>query len=100
MLDELLRLLFVWGVCGCVMMGVHQYFDWWKQPLVCLIFGAVFALLINIIIPLPYWLFGLAALLFTVLLMWVGRHTNPHYRKLQIKFNSEFESIDFEEVAE
>lgn len=100
MLDELLRLLFVVGVMGVCLMGVHQYFDWWKQSLVCLIFGAVFALLINIIVPLPYWLFAVATLLFTALLARVGRSTNPHYRKRQIKFMSEFESIDFEEITE
>ena len=100
MLDELLQLLLVVGVMGICLMGVHQYFDWWKQPIVCLIFGAVFALLINIVIPLPYWLFGLAMLLFTALLARVGRTTNPHYFKLKIKFDSEFEAIDFEEVTE
>lgn len=97
-MDELLRLLFVWGVMGVCMMGIHQYFDWWKQPLVCLLFGAVFAYLIGVVVPLPYWLFGIATLLFTALLAWVGRHTNPHYRKLQIKFNSEFESVDWEDI--
>lgn len=100
MLEELLRLLVVVGVCGCVMMGIHQYFDWWKQPIVCLIFGVVFALLVGIVISLPYWLFGLAALLFSVLLHWVGRSTNPNYRKRQIKFMSEFETVEFEEIAE
>lgn len=100
MLDELLRLVLCVGVMGVCLMGVHQYFDWWKQPVVCLIFGAVFAYLISIVIPLPYWLFGLATLLFTALLHWVGRSTNPHYHKRQIRFMSEFESIDFEEATE
>jgi hypothetical protein len=100
MLDEMLQLLFVWGVCGCVMMLVHQYFGWWKHWYVCGLFGLVFAYLVGIVIALPYWLLVGGAMAFALALLWVGRHPSPHYKLRQIIFDAQFEAIEFEEVTQ
>ena len=100
MLDEGLQLLFVVGVMGVCMMGVHQYFGWWEKWYACAGFGLVFAYLVSIVVALPYWLMVGGALAFAALLAWVGRHESPHYKFRQIKFNSEFEQFNFEEETQ
>lgn len=66
------------GICACVMLAAHQQFGLWRNPIVCLVCGILFTLLLSVALPMPDGLKFFATFALGTLLFVLGRSQREH----------------------
>lgn len=70
---DLLLYALATGIIACITLGVNQTLGLWRNPVVCLVGGILFTLLLSIALPMPDPLKFGATFAFGVLLFVLGR---------------------------